>query len=282
MQLTARLTDWQEHQAEFDNAIDLAEVVEKFAPYIGELLNANGYDADISAKLTLNGTEYLVNANILFANAIEVEFELSTANSKLLNGNIKIVDNTLYLDIAGIKTAVSLNGNVDGSVFEQFKGINEQIDEILDWATGLSLSDIDILALIEQVTFVDGQLTVTVNGSQLGLNTFDVTLNASDSMEAAISDVEIKGVALSVGATVRSTEEQVVIDGEYLADIEVTIDELNTLYLQLDGLNGVLRFKMGTDNVLYGQYDLASETFRFNYDAVYAQGNISQIEEVIT
>lgn len=282
MQLTARLTDWQEHQAEFDNAIDLAEVVEKFAPYIGELLNANGYDVDISAKLTLNGTEYLVNANILFANAIEVEFELSTANSKLLNGNIKIVDNTLYLDIAGIKTAVSLNGNVDGSVFEQFKGINEQIDEILDWATGLSLSDIDILALIEQVAFADGQLTVTVNGSQLGLNTFDVTLNASDSMEAAISDVEVKGVALSVGATVRSTEEQVVIDGEYLTDIQVTIDELNTLYLQLDGLNGVLRFKMGTDNVLSGEYDFNSQTFRFNYDTVYAEGNIAQIEQVVT
>lgn len=282
-EFTARLTDWQEQQAEFDNAIDIADVAEKFAPYVKELVNADGYDINATADVDINGKQYTVSADILFGNAIEVDFLLSQENSKLLNGNVKIVDNTLYLDVAGIRTAFTLGGtSIDGSVLEQLKGVNQQLDEILDWETGLSLTDVDIASLLEQVKFADGQLTVTVNGSQLGLNTFDVTLNASNSLEAAVTDLQLQGVTLSVGASVAATDEQVVIEGEYLTDIEVTIDELNTLYLQLDGLNGVLRFKMGTDNVLYGQYDLASETFRFNYDAVYAQGNISQIEEVIT
>lgn len=285
---SATVAGWRDKQTDFDGAVNIADVARQFAPMLAKLVNADGYLLNADLTVSVKGATYVARFDVLYSNGLQVNVALSDADGRcLIEGNVKLLGGKLYVDVGGIRTALNLNDVSSDLSLQQLTdslyGINDDLDAILDVIEKFATSEIDFASLFKNVAFEDGVLYVTADGSQWGLSVFECGISASDdALNVRLSDIAAGTISLSANASVSESTQKVSVDGDsYVTDLVAEIDSVNSLYVQLDLLNGMIRFRMGNDNVLYGQYDVGASLFRLNYDTVYAQGDISEIEDVI-
>lgn len=292
VKLNASLASGNEYpQVDTNGCVDLVSVAETFAGEIKNLIDAKGYELNVNGTASFGGHAYGVNANVIYNGGLYVKAGLSYNGAKMLDAEIWLVDNVLYLQSDKLTFAVQIgnDGNSNtgakslADTLNGLRGYNSYVDVLIDFVNQtvakFSSGSINYVNLIDSLEFDGSELTLAVNGGQLGLSNFVVKLNALDGAGASISGLKYGSIALDVdNAGVKATDVAVVRpDGDFTTNLSVKIDASNTLDVNLDLINGVYKFRLKNLNACY-----ADSKIRINYDdKILVQGDINRIKELV-
>lgn len=292
VKLNASLTNGNEYpQVDTNGCVDLVSVAETFAGEIKNLIDAQGYELNVNGTASFGGHAYGVNANVIYSGELYVKAGLSYNGAKMLDAEIWLVDNVLYLKSDKLTLAVQI-GN-DGSsntgaknladTLNGLKGYNDYVDVLIDFVNQtvakFSSGNVNYVNLVDSLEFDGSELTLAVNGEQLGLSDFVVKLNAFDGAGVTVSGLEYGDIALAIdNVNVKATDETVIRpDGDFTTNLTVKIDESNSVDVNLDLIQGVYKFKLKNLNACY-----ADNKIRINYDdQILVQGDINRIMELV-
>ncbi len=268
---------------------DAAQLVSDFAEEIAALVGAKGFNIPVAGRFAFGGSVYDVQANVTFNGGVYVDLKLAYGGVNVLEGQVYVVDGILYLSANGLKLAVSLpaGGNESanlsfGQTLRQFKGYNLHADMLIDLVADIydkfDSNLADVSALLSSLSYRDGILTLGVDGSQFGLSEFTVALSASDGLSMDVKDLSFGSISADIAAEVSVCETEVTAPGgDWTTDLAIEIDAKNTVYANLDLLNGVYRLRLADLNVMY-----ADNTVRINYnDEMLLKVNISELQDII-
>lgn len=267
----------------FVNIIDLAET---FADGISQLVNAKGYAVQVDGNLTLNDKIYGITASVNYNGGLHVTAKLALNNILMANVELYLVDNTLYADIAGLRIATKTVSDSNGDtktlqqMLSQYLGYNEYVDTVLNLIIDIAnkATTEDIPKLISGLTFNGSELSLLVNGEVYGMSGFTVSLANNCGLNATVSGLEYKNISFDLNARISASDSVVTVpDGDYSTNLSIKLDEKNTVFANIDLLNGVYRFRIGELYVLY-----ANDTVKINYNnQIFVTGDISYIKEKV-
>lgn len=288
--------------ADYVNAV---EVLNAYADDIVKLINAQNFAFDATGEIAFGENNYGVDANVVYnANGnIYVDALLSFRNVNAISARIWLIDNVLYADVNGLTIKLALGTNnakaaqpakTIEETLSQFMGYNDDVDVVLNLVCNIinKIDTLDLSALLGTVAFDNNALTLNLNGAQLELSDFAVTVEkAANGLSAKIDNLAHKHISVNLAATVTATDEIVVApNGDFSTNLAVAIDENNTLYANLDLIAGVYRFALvntQSGGCLYVQYANGSfkvvkpETTLNAGDAISVSGNIATIKDIV-
>jgi len=305
--LTVSLTN-DGNFAEIDTTatyVNAVEVLNAYADSIVKLINGKNFAIDAKGEVAFGENNYGVDASIMFdaQGNLFVDAVVSFRNVNAINARIWLVDNVLYVDANDLTLKLSLgdksgNGKQQAKSIEetlaQFMGYNDDVDVVLNLVCSVigKLDTLNLSALLGEIVYADNALTLNLNGAQLDLGNFALTLeNAANGLSANVSGLTHKHISVNLAATVEATDANVVApNGDFSTNLVVTIDENNTLYANLDLMAGVYRFALNDTQsggwlyVLYANNSfkvVKPETKLGANDAVSISGKIDVITDIV-
>lgn len=289
VEVTAKLVNGKTYP-QFDatvNYIDLVNVAETFAPAIKELTTAEGYAVNLNATAQIGNNVFGIVADVNYNQGLYANAELAINGVKTVNATIYLVDEVLYVEANGLRLAVNVSTDDNGDSnapwqqkVRQFFGYNSHVDKLL--ALVLDITDNfrldDIPSLVKALTFDGNALTLSVDGGQYGLSQFDVNVSSVEGVSVGVTDLSYDDISLTLNANVQASNQAVVApQDDYLTNLSIVVDDYNTIYANLDILNGVYRFRLDNLNVMY-----ANDTFLINYDdQILVKGNIAELGIIV-
>lgn len=266
--------------------IDLVALIETYAGDIRRIIDAEGYEVALNGSFAFDNNVYNVNADITFNGGLYVDANVSYNTANLINVRLWCVDNTLYLSSGDLKLALALPQTAKRSGAENIdlsalKGYNPYVDGVIDAIQGivdkLASGGVDYVALIDGLTCVNGELTLMVNGNQLGLAPFAVKLNADNGVYVNVFNLAIDKLTANVNVGVKESKAAVTAPtGDFTTNLSIRIDDKNTIYANLDLINGVYNFRLDDLYVMY-----ADGSVKINKGDIYLSGNIKQIMDYV-
>ena len=242
------------------NYVDLVQLVSNLAPSVENLVNANGYIIDVDANIKLSGRVYGIKATVKLNTNVYVQFALSYQGALMLEGELWMVDNVLYLDAGDLRLAVPLEEKTDDGnemtlesikqTLENVKGYNGYVDEIVELVLNVlntPVNEIDFERLLESLTYDNGILKLGVNGEQFNLNSFALGLgNTDDGLNVFVNKLQYGDIILNVNnASVIAYDGEITVPNEdFSTNIKVVIDESNSLYANIDLFKNVIKMKL--------------------------------------
>lgn len=265
--------------------IDCAAVIGKFAPSIAELITAENFAFNVSLDIRSGGSVYGVNAQINLNGGIAASGTVSVNGMNAIAFDVIYADGVVYLTVNGMDFAFRA-GNTTGesvdvkALLVSLCGYNGTVDAVVsDLLRVINAADsgIDFAALIKGLAFDGEALSVVLGGEQFEVNDLTVRLTAGDGLTLGISNFVFGNIGFTASVqAVASTTVVTAPDRQYVTELAIVIDELNTLYVSIDTLNGIYRFRLDD---LYGEY--SNDTFYMNYSDVYLRGNIKELGNII-
>lgn len=288
--------------AQFVNAVTLLQA---YSDSIVELINASGYKVTANGNIAIGSKTVGLDASIVYNKGAQSEMGdiyakamLSYNSVNVVNAEIWLIDNTLYAAVDGLRLAIKLPASAKATVNKTLEetlapvyGYNTHLDAVLDLAkdvvaqiSGGSLNAnamIDGLALYLNQSNASATLTACLNGTQFGgISQFNITLAKNgNGLSASVEDLHFDDCALNVDATVAANTTAVALPAntDWTTNILVQLDDNNTLFANLDLLNGIYKFKLGEMNVMY-----SNNTFKVNKgNDIKILGNINVITEIV-
>ena len=269
--------------------IDGAALIGTFAAPLAELISAENFAFDIGIDIVSGSTVYSVNAVVNINGGIAVNGTIGVNGMNAIAFDVIYADGIVYLTVNGADFAFNA-GNIGGgssvdlaALLGSLRGYNGTLDAVIDdllRVINVAGNGVDFGSLVKSLSFDEtaGALTAVIGGGQFGLADLNVTLRGGETLGLNVSDFTMGGVGFVAGLSVRPSTEIVTAPGrDYVTDLAIKIDELNTLYLNIDSLNGVYRFRLDD---LYGEY--SGDTFRINYRDVYLSGNVKKLGAIIS
>ena len=245
-----------------------------------------GIEMCVDTSLTIDGNVCALNATVKYNRGLYVNANICYNTADMLNVELWLVDNVLYASVGDLKFAVALpdaaanNGNsaVD---LTAYKGYNVYLDGVIDVVQGainkLANNQVDYVNLIDGLTFVDGELLLKINGEQLGLSQFEVKLCANNGLTVCVSDFAIDKVGINLTARAKAgTAEIIAPSGDFTTNLSIKIDDKNTVYANIDLLNGVYNFRLDDMYIMY-----SNGTVKLNKGDMYISGDVNQIIEYV-
>ncbi len=280
--------------------IPVIDVVEQILPAIEDLL------ASTSQTITLEGTLLVDNTLVSYSGTVVIDGENLSIQLLAQDGTLTILDldvvlynGVLYLDINGIRTAldtssieldtssgdIDLDGILDTVVtlLPSLEPILNDVFAVIDTATSLDYTTIDYGTLVTGMSYVEGVLSVTLDGSILGLGDIDLSIATNNNITLTLTDFDFSNLNLDATVSVYNSGAVTKPTGDYILSFEITlpVDALNTTIVatvSLDLLNGTVE--------LYSE-DLLGATLKAKFvdDTIYLQyGNVNvsgTIDEII-
>ncbi|MCM1194715.1 MAG: hypothetical protein NC332_02140, partial [Firmicutes bacterium] len=266
---------------------DVIEIAERYCDAIAELLTAEGYGIKIEGSVVVSGKEYFVESNIAYNKGIRITAKLFYDNINAINAQVWFVDNYLYMSVDDFKLAVRIDGGASGAssieeTLDACMGYNAHVDALLALVKNViakfNAQSILYGKLINAFSFDGKTLTLSVDGGQFGTSSpFTVALTNNNGLCVSFTDFEHAGAALSLQATVSPADAVVTApDGDFTTNLAIKVDEQNTVYANLDLINGVYKLRVDNLNVWYsnGVVKIAAG------DKIFATGDISKIIEI--
>lgn len=269
--------------------VNIADLLDAFEQQITDLLNAEGYALDLKGEFDFGGYVYGVQAEVVYHGGLYVNANLTFNKRQAINAEIWLVNDTLYLSAGQLKFAVNVaNGNSSSAekknvldALNGLKGYNSHVDALLslviDIVDKFQNNSIDYVALVGGLTFEDAILRVNVNGSQLGLSDFDLQVRSDGTLTVALQGLAYQN--MRAGLTASASPSNTAVDepqGDFTTNLSIKIDDKNTVYANLDILNGVYNLKLGELNVTY-----CNNVVKINYENIYVTGDVAQILDMI-
>ncbi len=269
-----------------DSFINVTDLAEAFVEEIANLIRAQGYEFIVSGNIAFGEKCYGIVANVNYNGGLYVNATLSLDNVQMLNAEVYLVDGVLYADIGGIRLALDISSGAASinqsltQTLEQYFGYNEYVDILLNLIINIvdNANLNDIPKLIKSLSFDGSALKLTVNGGIYGLSEFDITLVNNDGLNASIDGLAYKDISLNLNANVNVSESAVTApSGDYSTNLLIEIDEKNTVYANINLIDGIFRFRIGELYITY--FD---NTVKINYDnQLFVTGNIAYIIEKV-
>ncbi|MCH5157227.1 MAG: hypothetical protein J1G02_05065 [Clostridiales bacterium] len=299
-QYVATISTQEAKAAQLDIAqqfVDANAVIDAVIDTIVAFRDNTGIALDASFKLTLNGVAYDVELNLAVNGGLYVEAVFKYNNKAVLNAEIYLVDGVVYCDVNGIRQAVKLpeaSGDMDVmamiGALSQMDGVQDILSQLgvqdiiaqLGSSDGIvevllaSLKDIAkgldgvvISQIIEDMTYADGELTVSLDLAQVNLGNVNVTLGMGNSIAIKL-DASTTYVSMQLNATLLSSTDAVTApeSDSYVTELFVAIGEDVTANVKLDMYH----------NTIVGRAQVYGQTINFKYDGgvVYATyGNVN-------
>lgn len=284
---TAKLCKGKQYK-QFDltqNYVNLADVAQTFADDIHSLVNAQGYYANVKGEVAFGNHIYKVEAAVNYNQGLYVFANVAYNNVTILKGEIYVVDNVLYMDADNVRLAVALPKTKQGKAaswqdtLSQALGYNAYADKLINLV--LSIANTaklnDIPSVIAALAFDGETLTLTANGSVYGLGE-NILLTVSQGINVAVCNLTYQDISLNLSGSVAASQNAVTApQGDYTTNLQIKIDEKNTVYANLDLINNVYRLRLDTLNVLY-----KDGAIRINYnDELLVKTNLDEMKNII-
>lgn len=254
--------------AQNGNYVDVAQLLSALAEPVSELINADGYAIGVDGSIALSGRVYSINATVQINSNVHVEFDLSYQGVRMIDGQLWIVDNVLYLEAGDIRFAISLGEKTNDDVtLEKIKdtlnsamGYNSYVDEIVELVLNIldtPVNQIDFEQLLSSLTYNNDNVTLGVNGEQFGLNSFTLGLNTNNGLNVYVKGLNYKDITVNINNAniVAYSNEITKPDGDFSTNIVVDIQvdeksntsgEHNKIYANIDLLKGVVLIRIET------------------------------------
>lgn len=280
------------------NYIDLADVLDDYIDSVKALMNSHNFAITLNGKITLDNMPYEVDVEVqiegskLYVNLISVKYDDRV--TLVENGHLWFVENTLYLDIGGIRVKVNVpSAPADsseiaaianlGSALDGLYGYNDYLDKVLDLIKSIAETDLlncnftDMLCL----TQTDNALKVSLNGSVWKVSTFTATVQAlSNGLQLSVSGFEYENIGFDLSKLSVTTDVSLSdppSEQEWYTDFDVTVKEeipdspedakqykeTNNIHVRLDLVSMVVYAQIdsadgGEEYTLYLKYDIAN------------------------
>ncbi len=228
-----------------DAYTDVTELLDTFVPPLALLTKADGYGADFNFNLVINGEKYDVEGMFrmdaeggvkIFANAYK-------GSVKLLKADVTVVNNVVYLDINGVKTAFKTDGNnlfadIDlKQTISELSGVNQCADgiieavlNVIDKIKNIDLTKVDYANLIKEFNFANGELNVTVNAGVIGLGDVGLTLssNKQGDLIVGVNGLTLDCMQINAHAAIFANAEKVAEPNaeDYVLNLEGTVQDV--------------------------------------------------------
>lgn len=305
--LTVSLTGGGNY-AEIDTTatyVNAVEVLNAYADSIVKLMNSKNFAINATGEVAFGDNNYGVNASVLFDSQgnFYVDAVISYRNVNAISARIWLVNNVLYVDANGLTLKLSLGEKTNNTstqakpieeTLAQFMGYNDDVDVVLNLVCNIigKVDTLNLSALLGEIAYADNALTLNLNGAQLDVSDFAISVQkASNGLSANVSGLTHKHISANLAATVEATDAKVVApSGDFSTNLAVTIDEHNALYANLDLVAGVYRFALNDTQsggwlyVLYANNSfkvVKPETKLGANDAVSVSGKIDVIMDIV-
>lgn len=271
-----------------DNYVNLVDLAENYANEVKNLIDANGYNVNVNGQFAFDNHVYGIAANVVYNNGLYVNANVTYKANSLLNIELWYVDEIIYAKVGNLRFALNVaSGNADAQNGEsnfnlnQLKGYNDYLDGVLDVIQNVidkfNSGDVDYTALLANLSCANGQLSVEVDGAQLGISQFTVMLNAYNGFTLDINNLTVGALCADITATVNESNVAVTAPkGDFTTNLSIRIDDNNTVYANLDLLNGEYNFKLDDMYVMY-----SNGIVKINKGDTYLSGDISKIVEMV-
>ena len=259
-----------------DNYVDIAQVATEFAEPIAEIINASGYEIGIGATLTVGGKTYAIDATLTTRDGnVHLIFDITHNRVTMFkDAELWVVGDRLYLSAGDIKLALKLDRTSEKdneeftvdrlkSTLKNAKGYNGSVDKVIDLVIKIldtSVEDVSFEQLLSSLTFVDGELGLTVDGGQFDVSVFTVGLSARNGLNLSVGDFSYCNITLNVtNASVAPYNADIVgpgADEDFTTNLVIDVQEYdnannvsgehNVIYVNIDLLNGVVLARIET------------------------------------
>ena len=282
--------------------VDVLGLVNGFADEIHGLMNAQGYDVTLNGSFAFGNHVYTVDADVVYNGGLYVNAGVSYNAANLLKAELWLVDDTLYVLSGDLKLAIAVpqsNGAQKGGSSKldltPYLGYNPYVDGILKVVQSaidkVTSNNVDYVALIDGLTFNNGELALLLNGEQLGMTLQSVKLTASNGLTANVNSLTVDRMTASFTANVKASSAAVTApQGDFTTSLTVRVDANNTIYANLDLISGVYNFRINgtddttdTDDLFVTYSNGVFKIYKHNADGndVYVSGNVSQIIDYV-
>lgn len=293
------------------NYLGAKDVISELAPAIKALIEAEGYNFDLSGKLTLGDNTYKLSATVKLINGnIDVKFSLEN----VISGEVWVVDGFLYVKIGGFSIKLALPENsAEGtfttddldSVLDTIAGFdNDYLNQVVELIRKLLSTDVSNLSISDMlgITRTKDGLQLTVDGSAWGISQFTATVSPETyggntvGVKLTLSDFGFGDIKLSLDkASVTATTVDISLpaNDNWTTDLDIIVedgtDTQNTIHVSLDLVNKVVYAKIESKNEsddityeLYIKYNMASnELWISNHSQVNVFVDISDIGNIV-
>lgn len=307
MTVTAKQVYNQSYPA-FDtcNFVDVTELASAFIEPITTVVNANGYELSVNGSIGLSGRVYSFDATVKLSNSnVYVDFDLyyqRVFNQRIhmIGGELWIVEDVLYLNAGDLRLALpieqsaskqndkSLKDTLDG-----VKGYNGYVDDVVELILNVldtPLGEINFEQLISSMTFDSGKLTLGVDGKQFGLSNFTLGLTSYEGLGLTVDGLNYKDITININnANVYAYEGEIEVpNDDYSTNVEVVIDENNTLYANIDLFERIVKMQLvseladGSSTALGLLYSINDNILKVtNGDELYVSVDITSIDNIV-
>lgn len=269
--------------------VDLVAVVETYVEDVRNLMNADGYNVALNGNFIFDNNVYDVAANVIYHDGLYVNANVSYNSAHMINVELWLVDDTLYLSAGDWKLALAMpqsastkTGGSNKIDLAPYMGYNSYVDNILTVVQSaidkFASNNVDYVALISGLTFNNGELTLKLNGEQLGVALQSVTLVANNGFTANVSNLAVDRMTASFNASVKASDESVKAPkGDFTTNLTIRIDSENIIYANLDLIHGVYNFRLDDLYLMYS--DNVVKVYKHNVDGndIYVKGDFNQI-----
>lgn len=264
--------------------IDLAEVADTYLGALQNLIDAKGYSGKAHLDLTLGGKAVAVDVAVQWMNGIAVQGSVSVDSLTVAVFDVAVADGVVYATVNGVDIAVRIGAsNTTTSaetVLRALLGYNKTLDGVVNEilrVIGEAKSGVDYVGLFGGLRFENGVLTATVNGAPFTLPDLTVSLTGGKTLGIEIPTYAFGGITLAVNAEIMPYDKPVVAPTRsYVTNLDVRIDELNTVHVRLDFLRGTYSFRLDD---LFGE--VADNTVLLAYKDLRIRGDIAEIMQII-
>ena len=245
------------------NFVSISELVSTFADSVYALIHAQGYSISVNGNVKLGNNTYSLNANVnTIGGNVYATFTLSVGMATMLDGQLWIVDNVLYIEIGDLRFSLELpeSESNDELTIDDIKqtlqnilGYNAHLDDLVGLVLDLvdtQLEDVKFAELLNGLTFSNGKLSLGIDGAQFGLSQLELTLTASEyGATFALSNLAYKGIVANLSGNVSAYTGQITApNGDFTTNLKIIIDQNNTLYANIDVMNMVIKLQLVSVN----------------------------------
>lgn len=267
-----------------DEYVDVTEVADTFLPAIDALLNAEGYRAALNLNVYANGKSYDALVDLLYdaQGRVKATATVDENGSAILCADVTYADSTVFIDVNGIRAAFAVNGgsiNLDQETLNKVLAVvgeNElvgniiaKVTEIIDNVKNFDVNNLDFGNLVSALSYQNGTLDLTVNGTAFGLGDVNLSLGTTaNGLTVALSDFVLADVTLNLNGQVDATADT------------VAVPDTNDYVLRLQGEIAGIKLLVAAD---FANMDISAEIalandivlVRFVDGTLYAQlGNV--------
>ena len=254
-----------------DKFVDGNALVDLLLETIDTFVGADGVQAQLALNLNVNGATYDVVVNINYNGGLYATLKLSDENSVLVVAEIYYVQDTLYLDVNGIRQAIDLStfatgetGSTDidseqlASILAQVKEVlvsldNEVINSILTALDKIptSLEELTFSEFVSQLYLEDKTLVVGIDLAQLNLRNFTVSVTLGSQPGVSIDGLSVGLISANIGATVQASKTVVTAPdvSTYFTELKLAVGEEISVTVKLD----LYHMSVVGKAVVYGQ-----------------------------